>query len=187
VGVDWNGEVLDQIETHWRQRLRPRLDGLSDEEYFWQPVPDCWTVSRRGESSAPTSYGSGAFTWDYYPPPYDPEPMTTIAWRLGHLSEGLAEMNGVYFGGAQTSIETFAYAGTARQALEQLDDAYDAWGTGIRGLGSAGLAEPQGPRSPPEFADAPVARVVMYMSVEVVHHGAEVCLLRDLYLRERPE
>ena len=47
--------------------------------------------------------------------------------------------------------------------------------------GDAGLAEPQGDRSPPAFAHAPVARVVLYTSVEVFHHGAEVCLLRDLY------
>ena len=38
--VDWNGELVDQLESHWRQQLRPRLDGLTDHEYFWQPVPD---------------------------------------------------------------------------------------------------------------------------------------------------
>jgi DinB superfamily len=186
VSTDWTEEVLDQIDTHWRQRLRPRLDGLSDDEYFWQPVPQCWTIRRRGETSAPTSYGSGEFTWDYDPPPHDLEPMTTIAWRLGHLTEGLTEMTGIYFGGAPTSVATFDYAGTAEEALTQLDDAYGAWVTGIRDIGNAGLAEPQGVRSPPEFADAPVARVVLYMSVEVVHHGAEVCLLRDLFVREHP-
>ena len=187
MSTDWNGEVLDQIDTHWRQRLRPRLDGLSDDEYFWQPVADCWTIRRRGERSAPTSYGSGDFTWDYDPPPYAQEPMTTIAWRLGHLIEGLAEMNGTYFGGPPTSIATFDYAGTAEGALTQLGDVYSAWTTGIRALGTPGLAEPQGLRSPPKFADAPVARVVLYTSVEVVHHGAELCLLRDLYLRERSQ
>jgi hypothetical protein len=48
--LDWNAEVVDQLESHWRHRLRPRLDGLTDDEYFWQPVPDCWTISRRGQS-----------------------------------------------------------------------------------------------------------------------------------------
>ena len=99
MAVDWNMEVLDQVESHWTQRLRPRLDGLSDEEYFWQPVPGCWTISRRGESRAPISYGSGDFTWDYGPAAQDPEPMTTIAWRLGHLTECLASMNGTHFEG----------------------------------------------------------------------------------------
>jgi hypothetical protein len=28
-----------------------------------------------------------------------------------------------------------------------------------------------------------MARLILYMNVEVIHHGAEICLLRDLYLR----
>jgi len=27
-----------------------------------------------------------------------------------------------------------------------------------------------------------MARLVLYTHVEVIHHGAEICLLRDLYL-----
>ena len=185
MAIDWNGEVLDQVESHWQQRLRPRLDGLSDDEYFWQPVPGCWTISRRGESQAPISYGPGDFTWDYGPVTVDPEPMTTIAWRLGHLIECLASMNSSHFGGPEASVETFDYPGTAEKALQQLDDVYGTWVSGVRALGTAGLAEPQGPTSPAEFADAPVARLVLYTSVEVFHHGAEICLLRDLYLRSR--
>jgi hypothetical protein len=30
-----------------------------------------------------------------------------------------------------------------------------------------------------------MARLVLYTNVEVIHHGAEICLLRDLYLRNR--
>jgi hypothetical protein len=51
--VDWNAELIDQLESHWRHQLRPRLNGLTDDEYFWQPVPGCWTLSRRGQSTAP--------------------------------------------------------------------------------------------------------------------------------------
>jgi hypothetical protein len=31
--IDWSGEVVEQVESHWRHRLRPRLDGLTDDEY----------------------------------------------------------------------------------------------------------------------------------------------------------
>jgi hypothetical protein len=31
-----------------------------------------------------------------------------------------------------------------------------------------------------------MAKLVLYINVEVIHHGAEICLLRDLYLRNRP-
>jgi hypothetical protein len=52
----------------------------------------------------------------------------------------------------------------------------------VRSLGTAGLARPQGPISPPEYADAPLAKLILHIHREVIHHGAEICLLRDLYL-----
>jgi hypothetical protein len=84
--VDWNAELLNQLEDHWQGQLRPRLDGLTDDEYFWQPVPDCWTISRRGESLAPISFGAGEFTMDYGQPPHDPEPRdhNRLATRTHH-------------------------------------------------------------------------------------------------------
>src|SRR5439155_4170879 len=103
--VDWNAELVDQLEWHWQHQLRPRLDGLTDDEYFWEPVDGCWTVSRRGRSSAPMSYGSGAFTWDYGEC-QDPEPVTTIAWRLGHLIVSFAESNAKRFGGPPADLAT---------------------------------------------------------------------------------
>jgi DinB superfamily len=182
MNMDWNAEVVDQVDSHWRHRLRPRQDGLSDDEYFWQPIPDSWTVSRRGNSTAPLSFGGGEFTWDYGELP-EVEPVITIAWRLAHLTVCLAETSAIHFGGPPADMATFDYAGTAKDALGQLDDAYETWVDGVRRLGSAGLARPQGPAAPPEFADAPIAKLIMYVSVEVIHHGAEICLLRDLYLR----
>lgn len=81
--------------------------------------------------------------------------MTTIAWRLAHLIVGFAEMNGTHFGGPSVNIATFDYAGTAREALGQLDDVHDRWIDGVRGLGAAGLVQAQGATQPPEFAYAP--------------------------------
>ncbi|HEY2284727.1 MAG TPA: hypothetical protein VGH88_03175 [Streptosporangiaceae bacterium] len=46
------------------------------------------------------------------------------------------------------------------------------------------LVAAQGALSHPAYADAPLARLILYINVEVIHHGAEICLLRDLYLRE---
>jgi hypothetical protein len=179
VGMDWNFEVVDQLESHWQQRLRPRLTGLTDDEYFWSPVPGCWTISRRGESLAPMSLGDGEFTMDYAQPPHDREPVTTIAWRLAHLLDVFGPPASSRFD--RPSDERVSYAGTAEEALRRLDEGHDAWIRDVRSLGTAGLARPQGALSPPAFADAPMARLVMYTHVEVIHHGAEICLLRDLY------
>ena len=180
--LDVTTEVIDQLDSHWTHQLRPRLDGLTDDELFWEPVPDCWSVRRRGESTAPLSYGSGEFTWDHGPAD-SAQPVTTIAWRLAHVAEVLASTTGTFFGGRQVDVESYDYPGSALDTLHRLDEEYAAFVAGIRACGDAGLAEPQGDRSPPAFAAAPVARVVLYTSVEVVHHGAEACLLRDLYLR----
>jgi hypothetical protein len=65
--------------------------------------------------------------------------------------------------------------------LRQLDEGHDAWIRDVRSLGASGIARRQGAISPPEYSDAPMARLIMYIHVEVIHHGAEICLLRDLF------
>jgi len=180
--VDWNAELVDQLEWHWQQRLRPRLDGLTDDEYFWQPVRGCWTLSRRGESSAPIGLGGGEFTMDYAKPPHEREPVTTIAWRLAHLISLFGLPDAPHFTNPAADLSAFAYSGTAEGALRQLDEGHDAWISDVRKLGEAGIVRPQGAISPPEFADAPIAKLILYINMEVIHHGAEIALLRDLYL-----
>ena len=39
--IDWTGQLVEQLEWHWHGQLRPRLDGLTDEEYRWEPVAGC--------------------------------------------------------------------------------------------------------------------------------------------------
>ena len=114
--TEWNQLLRDQVEWHWQHQARPRLAGLSDEEYLWEPV-------------------------DY---------------------------------------ASFRYAGTAATALEQLDEEVACWLSGVRALGEAGLEEPCGP-SEGQFADAPLAALVLHINRELIHHLAEVSLLRDLY------
>jgi hypothetical protein len=182
MNIDWNAELIAQLDGHWQHQLRPRLDGLTDEEYFWEPVPGCWSIRRRGESTAPMPLGSGDFTADFAMPPPDPAPVTTIAWRLAHIIMGCFGMrNAAHFGGPPVDYQTFAYAGTAAQALGQLDDAHAAWIKGVRGLGTDGLARPCGPAEGP-FAEYSMAALVLHIHREVIHHGAEISLLRDLYL-----
>ncbi len=179
--IDWNAEVVDQMDSHWRNRLRPRLDGLTDDEYFWEPVPGCWSLRRRGESPAPISPGSGEFTMDYAEPPHDREPVTTIAWRLAHIIDVLGPSTAPRFKIRTSDRTSIEYAGSAQAALRQLDEGYASMINDVRSLGVTGLARPQGALSPAQFADVPIARKVMYGHVEVIHHGAEICLLRDLY------
>lgn len=161
-------------------QLRPRLDGLTDDEYFWEPVPGSWNVRPRGESTAPAQAGSGAFTLDYAYPEPDPAPVTTIAWRLGHVIGVFALRAASHFGGPAFDYDTHGYAGTAAEALRQLDEAHDAWAAGVRGLDDAALARPVG-EAEGQFAELPMAALVLHIHREAIHHGAETALLRDLY------
>lgn len=181
--IDWNAELVGQLDWHWQNQLRPRLAGITDDEYFWEPVPGCWNVRPRGKGTTTKAAGSGEFTVDYAYPPPDPAPVTTIAWRLAHII-GLvfAERNASYFGGPAADFHTFEYAGTAARALDQLDGEYAVWIAGVRQLGHAGLGRPCGPVEGP-YADSPRAALVLHIHREVIHHGAEISALRDLYLR----
>jgi DinB superfamily len=179
--IDWNTELADQLDGHWQHQLRPRLGALTDDEYFWQPVPGCWTISRRGESTAPISVGAGEFTMDYGMPPSDPAPVTTIAWRLAHIVVGLFALRSAnHFAGPPADYRTWEYAGTAAEALRQLDAQYAAWIKGVRSLGAPGLARPAG-QAEGSFAKSSMAALVLHINREVIHHGAEIALLRDLY------
>ena len=107
--------------------------------------------------------------------------MTTVAWRLAHVIVGvLGARNESHFGGPPADYATFGYAGTAEEALSQLDEQYARWVESIRSLGASGLARPCGPAEG-EWAEATMATLVLHISREVIHHGAEIALLRDLY------
>ena len=166
--TDLTTNLADQLDWHWQNQLRPRLDGLTDDEYFWQPVPDCWTV-----------HPDGAIDFTYPAP--QPEPVTTIAWRLAHVIVGVLAMRAhSHFGGPPASYETWTYATDAATALRQLDDAYDSWMTGVRNLTADALAQPVGAAEGP-YSEMPMLALVLHINREVIHHGAEIALLRDLY------
>lgn len=166
--TDLTAHLAEQLDWHWQHQLRLRLHGLTDDEYFWEPVPDCWTVHRDGGI-------------DFAFPPPEPEPLTTIAWRLGHVIVGvLAVRVHSHFGGPPAAYETWRYATDATTALRQLENAYDGWMSGVRHLTVAELERPIGPAEGP-WADRPMLDLILHINREVVHHGAEVALLRDLY------
>ncbi len=179
----WREQVIEQLDWHWQNQLRPRLAGLTDEEYFWEPVPDCWSVRPRGTSTTPMAFGTGDFTFDFAPGDAQPAPVTTIAWRLAHVIVGVfGERVASHFGGPPLSWREFDYAGTAAGALDQLDAGYARWLAGVRGLDDAGMAKPVGPAEGP-YAEYPMGALVLHINREAIHHGAEIALLRDLYLR----
>jgi DinB superfamily len=180
--LNWTHELDEQLDWHWQKQLRPRLDGLTDDEYLWEPVVNSWSIRPRGQGRAALSVGGGDLVMDYAYPEPSPAPVTTIAWRLAHMVVGVfgSRLAG-HFGGPPVAYDTFEYAGTADEALGQLDDAYAAWRGGVQGLDDEALATACGPAEGP-FAEYPMATLVLHINREAIHHGAEISLLRDLYL-----
>src|SRR5215475_1593529 len=110
--------VCDILANQWRtsaDRLDKRLDGVTDDEFFWAPVADVWTVR-------PAADGTGAATIDYDWPPPEPAPVTTIAWRLVHLANG----NWIYwehaFGPGKRMFPDLEIPGTADGARAYWQD-----------------------------------------------------------------
>ena len=175
----WTAALADQLDLHWQGQLRPRLDGLGDDEYFWEPS------QTRGASAAAApprrrQAGSGDFTIDFAYPEPDPAPVTTIAWRIGHM------VVGVLGASPPTSADRRATTrpGTTRvrrperspSSMRRTPDGRP----GVRALDEEGLARPCGPAGGP-YAEFPMATLVLHINREMIHHGAEVALLRDLY------
>jgi hypothetical protein len=177
----WNEQLLEQLDWHWRMQARPRLDGLTDEEYLWEPVADAWSLRRR-EHATPASVGAGDVVVDFVYPEPQPAPVTTIAWRMGHVAIGVFGARAANHFGAPGTVdyESTAWPITAAGGLALLDQHYAAWTAGVRSLGEEGLSRPCGPAEGP-YADQPMSALVLHINREAIHHLAEVALLRDLY------
>lgn len=170
--TSWREQALEQLTFWWDVAFWPRLEGLTDEEYFWEPAPNSWSIRPHAE---------GGFTFDFQWPEPTPPPVTTIAWRLGHIGSGIfAVRNASHFGGPAWDMNGRAWPGTAAGAVAWVADGYERWRTAVAALSDDELASPVGPAEGP-WADAPMFALVLHINREVIHHGAEVCLLRDLY------
>lgn len=178
--IDWTNELLDQLRWHWDNQLRPKLDGISDEEYVWEPVSGCWNLRRKDESTAPIVAGAGELGLEFAMPQPDPAPVTTIAWRLGHLILVFGQRNASHFGGPPMDYVTVDWPASASGAIQMLDEAYARWTAGVLGLGADGLARAVG-SAEGLFAEKSYAALALHINREVIHHGAEIALLRDLY------
>ena len=169
---DWADLAVEQLHWHWEAQLRPRLDGLTDDEYFWEPVPGCANLRVDGER----------VVRDPIPPGADPPPVTTIAVRLAHIAvDNFLLRTNHHVGDRSVRVDDVRWPATAGAALALLDEAYAGWHAAVSGLDEEALARQS--VGPPDTLDAefPFAAVILHVNREVIHHGAEVALLRDLY------
>ncbi|HEY3009528.1 MAG TPA: DinB family protein [Micromonosporaceae bacterium] len=179
--IDWGGLLIGQLDFYWRMHLRPRLAGLTDEEYLWEPVAGCWTV-RPGPD--------GVHGLDGHWPEPAPPPVTTIAWRMMHIAVGcLWTKASAFFGDGSVPDDADMFdprhepadlPATADEAVAFLERAYGRWHDGIAGLDEGGLTAPLGAKGA-VYAGDPMVELMVHVNREIIHHGGEIGVLRDLY------
>jgi len=185
IRTDRIGLLLDQLESSI-EFSRDRFADLTDDEYLWEPAQPAWSIRRRGEAASTAAFGRGEWVIDHERDPHPP-PVTTIAWRLGHLIgmyEGRWEWS---FGPRHTDpMELVAFTPNAKEALDQLWSLTDRWLTDVGSLTDEQL-DTVGFGQYPYGLDPqlPFIGIVWWMNREFIHHAAEVALLRDLYRARR--
>lgn len=177
----WGSELNDQLEFYWTFHLRPRLEGLTDDEYLHEPADWCWSLRRRTD---------GRLELDGFQPEPPTPPVTTIAWRTVHIGRDvLGQRARALFGPTPAPADANMYDGRhwpeplperAADAIAFLEQAYTMWHDGVAGLDDDALRRPIGPKGGP-YAEHSMYALAAHINREVMAHGAEICLLRDLY------
>lgn len=112
VDVDLPGVLAGQLEFHWSRLTRPRLEGLTDQEYFGEPVQGCWTLRPRNDSA-------GELVMDRGSTDEDPPPFTTIAWRFAHVTRHIAKHGAHLVADVGGSEHQQSWMFLVRDAIEQ--------------------------------------------------------------------
>ena len=170
-------DLLDTADFTFR-RLMDRLGGLTDDEYFWEPAPRCWSVRPSGD---------GTFHADGSTVPVVPAPLTTIAWRMCHLIGLLAgERNATWIGVEPAGqLDRDGEPGTAADAVQQLDAAFTLFRTHLAATDAAQLTATMGSIAGPYATSTRVAFVLHELD-ELIHHGSEVATMRDFFRATQP-
>jgi hypothetical protein len=164
--------VLEAIDNAWNP-LVERTDGMTDDEYRWEPVADCWTVRNI----------DGAWTADWADPDPDPAPVTTISWRSWHIAvDCLDNYSARLFGRRGTGLTGTTWVPDWATASVMLAESWSVFRTGVAGWHDDELLVQLG-SSWGQFAQHSNLDLALHASREIVHHGAEIALLRDLYAR----
>jgi DinB superfamily len=167
-------EVFDYV---WH-RFRSRLTGLEDAEYFWEPVADCWSVREAADGRWVIDGAGGDVSAG---PPPDPAPVTTIAWRIGHIGLTFIGFGDRLFDTGAIGLDDVTMPGSAAAAVSFLERSYHTyWRDKFAEITADRWWQPIGPAFGP-YGTNSTADLALHVLDEFSHHAAEIGLLRDLY------
>ena len=159
--------ILDSMDRMFDQ-LMGRLSGLTNDEFLWEPVDVVWSA-RRGADGRVVIEGAGERE-------VQPAPVTTIAWRMWHIAiDCLDDYTRRFDGDPSDAPPTWTL--DADEAIEILRT---KWGAYRSLVSERDWWDQLGPNWE-HWSQHCVADMAMHASNELVHHAAEIALLRDLY------
>ncbi len=165
-------DLLETFEDV-RSRTFARLDGLTDAEYLWEPVASCMTLRPAAD---------GMFRADPRPAAeVRPVPFTTIAWRIWHIGADCLRGYDRFFGEGSQDSDRHLWPSTASEGVQALTDDWSRFRNHIESLGDDRLLQPMGPIAGP-YSHESYLLLALHALDEAAHHGAELGVLRDLYL-----
>jgi hypothetical protein len=149
--------------------IRGRVDDLTEDEFWWEPAPDGWTIRQRPD---------GRWAADYAEPDPTPAPVTTIGWRLVHVAECKVMYHEYAFGPARLEWPDIDSAHSPEAAIAQLEEGQQRLVEDLRSLEPSGLERPVMTNWGEEW---PAWKIFWTMIHHDIHHGAEIGALRDLH------
>lgn len=171
--------VRGQLGFSWLE-LSDRLATLTQAELEWEPGPDALRVVRRESERTPRTLGAGEWVMEWPEGPDSPQPRT-VAWLVAHLTEAFFERWEWTFGPHERRRDAVTFSGEVGPAVAGLRHEVDRWRAGVDGLPDDGAFTVGLSQATEIDAQAPFAHLVAHMNRELVHHGAEIMVLQDLY------
>lgn len=161
--------VLEATMDRAFARLRARLDRLTDDEFFWEPGTDSWTIHQDRP---------GHWTYHYAIPEPEPGPLTTIGWQIVHLATCKLMYHEWAFGAARMTFPEIEIPSGASPAVAMLEERHHVLVRDLEQHSEAALDEPV----LTNWGDTwPAWRIFSVIADHDAFHGGTIGLLRDLY------
>jgi DinB family protein len=154
--------------------LHERVADLTDEEFWWEPSPDVWTIRELPD---------GRWAADYDEPDPVPAPLTTIGWRIVHILECKLMYDEYAFGEGRLRWDRdISSPRSAAEALQALDTNHARLASSVAELNEHDLDRQVMTNWGERW---PAWRIIWTMIEHDLWHGGEIGALRDLYRSTR--
>ena len=184
-----------------RFTLERAWTGLTDDEFWWEPAPNTWSVRPASESRTATPWVTGEWEADYdsnvtmspdLDVAKDGEPITNIAWLYWHVGSMPGRAAELDFLGGTHSPESgwtspyFSARTAPHPVFTSADEAVtamrDGWRAVVHALREASDEALEAHQlMPGSRQDSTGSQILASVTNEISHHATQIGVLRDFY------